>query len=161
MIRRWLIRSPFIALAVICVVVWVTSYWRAGDVGRYGLSAYRAGYNHGRVFLDRLSLHNDGKFFMDYGYYSPPSSSRVHLTVLDSEGDWQGVDRRARYAAFGFSVVHDAVKDVYDFWIVTIPLWFLSLLATLLLMLVWRKTRPKYTGTGFPVEPTAAKGHTA
>jgi hypothetical protein len=33
-----------------------------------------------------------------------------------------------------------------------IPLWFPTTLAAALLCLVWPKTRPKYSGKGFPVE---------
>ena len=33
-----------------------------------------------------------------------------------------------------------------------VPLYFPTLLSALLLWLVWRKTRPKYNGKGFPVE---------
>ena len=41
---------------------------------------------------------------------------------------------------------------------VWIPFWFLMLLSGLLLVLVWRVTRPRQLGQGFPVELAGGRG---
>jgi hypothetical protein len=54
------------------------------------------------------------------------------------------------YHLLGFAWDAHAGPDRWHY--IMIPLWFPPLLSALLLWLVWRKTRPKSSGKGFPVE---------
>ena len=142
MMLRWLIRSLFIAFAVICVVVWASSYWRGVDFVFSGNSHNLMGYGHGRAYL--LSIKN-----------SAPQPFYWDIRVQNTSGptDWRMENREADYAFFGFSFLH---RSQWSF--ITIPLYFPTLLSALLLWLVWRKTRAKPIGGAFPVEPTAKSG---
>jgi hypothetical protein len=57
--------------------------------------------------------------------------------------------QHAFYHFIGFA--YDPKKEALE-TMVLIPLWFPTLLFALLLWLVWRKTRGKGPGRGFPVE---------
>ena len=147
MSRRWLIRCFLIALCVICIGVWVESYWRSTEVvlgnNIHGHWIVILGLSNGMTVLclDRASgLPPPGWFY--YYTLSTPSSP-VGLARFFAES--------YAYAPFhllGFSY-HSALKCV------TIPLWFPTLLSASLLWFAGRKTERKPTGGAFPIEPLA------
>lgn len=146
MTRRWLIRSLFIALAMTCVLVWVASYWRGVYAHYVGESDYRAECQRGRAVFEYLGRSKQPLYIWRITDFDP--SPYVAWPY----------DRLADYAYFGFSYRHGRQltnPPAFDPAIVTIPLWFPTLLSSGLLWLAWRKTRPK--PRGFPVEVAAPK----
>ena len=125
MLRRSIIRGLAIALLTLCVTAWVGSYCRIISLD-HGLSP------------DRIVMEiNRGRFVLDW-------------SALFLSGNWQvtvgETDVNPQPGLLGFFLC-----GVGFF----MPLWFPTTLSAGLLWLVWRKTRPKYTGKGFPVEPAA------
>jgi hypothetical protein len=137
MIWRWIIRGMAIALVTLCVTAWVGSYWE--EVGGYRGSGHRlfaAEIVYGKIGLGEtrdLELDHSPSWHW-YWYVVHPEDSHTSYPSTD-------------YQFLGF--VYEPRPSQ---WIVIIPLWFPTLLSTMLLWFVWRKTRPKYSGNGFPVE---------
>ena len=146
MIRRWLIRAPFVAFAMICVGLWAASYWRAGLLYcMWEDNAVTAACGSGRAVV-----HAEG-----YGYDLHPPV-RWYMRIRETKYIvWQRFDDAAKYAIFGFSFARGGQEFHVHNWFITIPLWFPTFLTGLVLWLIWRKTRRKYNGKAFPVEATA------
>jgi hypothetical protein len=150
MLKRWIIRSLCIALLTLCATVWVGSYWQALHLARA---------INGRVLCLSISTGVICIFRTDstggwtdgwLSYMASPNKREVDWT-----SDCYG---RARYRLAGFAIdpLLSPVAEGLGLWL-TIPLWFPTTLSAGLLWLVWRKTRPKYTGKGFPVEANVTK----
>ena len=126
MIRRWLIRSLALTLLTLCVVAGVGSYWRSVVV------SYHAGLD---CIVEIMSIESR-RFGLSWSNWPPIQRWEV--------GFWEtGAWPRGPVRFMGFHVNERGI---------TIPLWFPTLLSALLLWRVWRKTRPKFNGRGFPVE---------
>jgi hypothetical protein len=136
MIRRWLIRSVALTLLTLCVVAWVGSDWR------------RVRIDYRRTLWQTVEVMS-GKI----GYFQTTSTRSFvgwRLTIGPAGPmEWDGWNSVAAYPGLGFHVAPNKKG-----WAILAPLWLPSLLCAVLLWLVWRKTRPKYNGKGFPVEPT-------
>ncbi len=77
-------------------------------------------------------------------YASPEPIS--HFWPVDSMFD----------SILGFAYSHTSTRlDTY--YLLGVPWWFLILVFSAILYLVWRKTRPRRTGRAFPVELTAPR----
>ena len=126
--KRWLIRGLALTVLTLCVVAWVGSYW--SSIALYNKD-FEITLSRGRVLCAL-----DG----------PSATTDLEMRVKDSY-DWSEWDRRVDVWFFGFTADYRA--EVIQ-W--TIPLWFPTLLAALVLWLVWRKTRAKPVGGAFPVE---------
>ncbi len=143
MMRRWIIRGLALALLTLCVVAWVGSYcrplyieqnvggrsksffWAEGRVGYFFNSGLMGPWPGWKSLFDRGLIGFDSSFWFTW----------------DSQGSWH---------ILGF-----CSGGTKDRWWCTIPLWFPAVVVALvpMLWLVWRKTRSKYNGRGFPVEP--------
>ena len=142
MVRRWLIRSLFL-LPLVCVVgVWMTSYWQVASITRNS---------------DGRRWHLAIVWGECEGQLAPVEYNEVRTWKWFNQpvqnGDGIGLNSQMEpygFAGFGFTR-YQASWGV--FWDVKIPLWFPTLLSTLLLWFVWRKTRPRLEGRAFPVEP--------
>ena len=141
MVRRWLIRSLALTLLTLCVVAWVGSYFESMMVTFGGNT---------RLWCSSL---RGGELDLTYQNQSPiPFSGwAVEFDQCD------GVDRavtRATYEAMPHQLLGFAWRPHKEYWVdLMIPLWFPTMLAAGLFWLIWRKTRPKYSGRAFPVEP--------
>ena len=139
MIRRWLIRSFFIALCVGCVGAWVGSYSQYACVQYFGKSnALFFGGDCGWLWFGTYGSTRIGSNPWDVAHL-PASEVRTRQQYLDT--DWH----RA-----GFAWKGDGKSRDFTAWI---PFWFPTLISVLLFGFGWRKTRQKLVGTAFPVEP--------
>ena len=145
MIRRWLIRSFFIAFVVICVGAWVGSTlyddglsW--GSRGRLWRCEGGVGSSGGRCSLA-----------VTWGEFGGGSRgwSFLHQCHKGPISHLNGVD----YTFAGFRLQYSTVG--YSMYEAEIPFWFLTLVCACLLWFVWRKTKPKPLGGAFPIEPSA------
>ena len=140
MLRRWLIRVPCLLALAFVVGVWIASYF-----GRVFLSK-----NSGGRFWSIGTV--QGLVYMDEDGSHPWSPTPLQLYCF------QGVT--ARECQLGPTTLgfyggrwpgwRDSLQIVF-------PLWLPTLLLAGLNWFVWRKTRAKYNGRGFPVEPVSAK----
>ena len=139
MFWRWIIRGLCIALLTLWVAAWVGSYFGymavQCDSNTLGWGASLGG---GEFTFGEDDQGQDGDLVY-FGQYTT--------------GMWTG-DRKTYeatpYHLFGFAYRPHTGPHVMRY--LMIPLWFPTTLAAGLLWLVWRKTRPKYSGKGFPVE---------
>jgi hypothetical protein len=137
MVRRWIIRSLALLLLTLCVGAWVGSYWRGIDIRRCWKDVDIVGLDYGRISYAH--------------FYIIPSDPGWHFVLQSSNSNvWEVWDSTPGLHGLGFC--HFTTDRMYA---VTIPLWFPTLLSAALLWLVWRKTKPRTMGQGFPVEPTA------
>ncbi len=128
MLRRWLIRSLVLTLLTLCVVAWVGSYWRSALVVHTGVKEkYSASLGGGLLWLEQ----HDTPPISNQGWYLGSLPRRVPW-------DWK------------LNLFENARGP--DYVGIFVPLWFPTILSAGCLWLVWRKTRPKYSGKGFPVE---------
>lgn len=141
--KRWLIRSLFIGLVVLCVVAWVGSLWRSLDIDHSGKTWDEMSVADGRICIQEIVP----DFPIMQGWHTTFRSTHWNI--------WKSEDANSQYHLAGFSL-HQSVK----IWAVTIPLWFPTLLSVGMLWLLWRKTKAKPIGHAFPIEPAAKSGKT-
>jgi hypothetical protein len=145
MVRRWLVRSFFLALLFLCVGIWAGSYWQITQISYWRESAAGASVGIWRgkaVFYSYFCIRD-----VDNGpvpkwsiYFNPPA-----VAVSDYI---DGMDAKYRFAGFQF--------DPRRPWgYLKIPLWFPTILSGFLAWFIWRKTQPKYRGRAFPIEPAS------
>jgi hypothetical protein len=149
MARHSIIRGLMLAMVLLCVAAWVGSYARM-----FGVT-----YQDRWLRSDPITL----RVFGGYIEYS-------HMPLMIFQGQvprsssWQWVFQtvditkfqrylrsfRFHFAGFAF-VLNDRGHSL------AIPFYFPTILSALLLLFVWRKTKPTYNGKGFPVEPAKAE----
>ena len=139
---RWIIRGLGIALLTLSVTAWVGSHWET-------LGIWRAQGNHFVVLeLRRGEILFESRNEKDANF-SPPWLW-IHQDAQKREDNEENY-RSTKFHFWGFAY-DPVITDTSESRPVLVPIWFPTLLSTLLLCLVWRKTRPKYSGKGFPVE---------
>ena len=141
MIKRWLFRSFFIGLLVLCVGAWVISRWWTSEFTYLGTSYDGATLADGRI---------------GFGQNHSPSTFRTgwHQDFRPNvRGYWSVSDLSPNLHGLGFSCYHDSGR-----WDIIIPLWLPTLLLAGLNWFVWRKTKPKPVGRAFPIEPATKPG---
>ena len=142
---RWLIRGFAIALLTLCLSVWAWSYFYCVCITYtpwpnkpYSVMTYTGG----AFFSSNLaSLLFDGQ--------PPPSWEFSYDRETYSLSDYPD---HKRFMGFAYSEFIISPGVVWPR--VGIPFWFFSLFFAGLLWFVWRQTRPKTAGRGFPVEIT-------
>jgi hypothetical protein len=132
---RWIIRGFCLYLCALCVTAWGGSYWCGVGVQSAGMNWVRFAMARGRAVL----CHEGSEF--------PPLTGWEFESFPPMFKDETDMDRQANFLFLGFSY---ARPPGYR-W-VTVPLWFPTLLSGMLLWLVWRQTRRRHDGPGFPVE---------
>jgi hypothetical protein len=146
MLRRWIIRGIAIAVLTLCVAAWVGSYFRWVAVC------------YGRDTHSWWLRQACGKLFFNDQYRPPgyPNEWYMQYGRCDAynRDQTRGIYEKSAYHLMGFAWEPPASRELSQ-WIM-IPLWFPTTLSAGLLWPVWRKTRPKYKGKGFPVEPGGA-----
>lgn len=141
MLRRWLIRSFFILLCVLCVSAWFGSYWRPITlvVGYPAHEYVLIPLTNGRIGLEHEA--DVGSRFRGWGvdwYFSAPI-------------DWRVCDAQADSRIAGFSSYRRGEE-----WLYSAPLWVLAVPSMLLFGLVWRNTRKLQPGRAFPIQPNTS-----
>jgi hypothetical protein len=144
MFRRWLIRGLVLALLALCVVALVGSYRHPCAIGRHGIHELWLHIRYGSIVFNE---------------YVEPLAGSIRWECVDVYADHQSermdyLSREYHFAGFAYEG-RNAVTG--PFLLICIPLWFPTLLCTLLLWFVWRKTRAKPAGGAFPVEPAKAE----
>jgi len=135
---RWLIRTFAIALLTLCLSLWAWSYFYSFSV-RYKscwVETCMGGVHMG---------------FGDMSRFSPGWRFQYDRDVY-SLGELVG-----SRSFLGFACLWQEYAHIGTVSVLVIPFWFSSLLSAGLLWFVWRQTRPKSTGRGFPVEITQPK----
>jgi len=148
MVRRWIIRSFFIALCVVCVGTWVGSYFQLMWVDYYSTNHVWSAYVEGGsvLFMDRLRDPGiAGEWYWGHRIADPNSVRESYLSD------------KYHFAGFAYDESHQPYSTPLAYWIrdVFVPLWSPTFLSALLLWFAWRKTRLRKAVKGFPVEPTA------
>jgi len=137
--HRWLIRSFFITLLVLCIGAWVWSYpfrERVGYTGRTGYQEWVCEIGGGGVFVGR-----------HWGFTGTPGWEYLHLGK-DNFPD--GTDGSPYLLGFRFFSSPPPPAGLGSFAIV--PFWFMTALSTAALVFVWRKTGKPKPLRAFPVE---------
>ncbi len=135
MVRRWLIRLPFLLALAFVVGVWIVSYF-LGIFVRMNLAGHSWDVTavQGLGGLEIGSPYSIVPTVLHFGQFA-------HAKDLNLEPTTFGFRCRPRMWNIGW--------PQYVF-----PLWLPTLLLAGLNWFVWRKTREKGTARGFPVEVT-------
>jgi hypothetical protein len=135
MIRRWFIRLPCLVALTLVVGVWITSYFGGIVVSRKLPDSY-CGIVAGQ------GLVTFGKEPHAHSGFEPPNFRfDPHEFV--------------RFGAFGSPTLgfrYTGMPNIPDSLVIVFPLWLPTVVLAMLCWYVWRKTRGKYNGRGFPVE---------
>ena len=134
--KRWIIRSFFIGLLLLCVSGWVGSY----PFSVYYTAKRCWGVGWGRTGI--AASCNDTRI-VD----SPQGWSIAPPRMGSLFGWWVGESEHQTYDLCGFEVC----ASQYSYSLI-IPFWFPTTISTALLWWVWRKTRLPVKGRAFPVE---------
>jgi hypothetical protein len=140
--RRWIIRNFFIGLLLLCVGGWV---WSAAHYS--WITFYHGGKN-----LD---------FSSKWGVVRVVWSENV-----GTENDWACGNSTTDITHFWPTGASDTPSFYYEHVVeyhyryVNVPHWFLILLSSAVLFVVWRKTRLPVNGHAFPVGDGTANGGT-
>lgn len=133
MLRRWLIRLPFLWTLAFLVALWITSYfWGVAVECRAGGIGVVQGLGIIGKYPEPIGSVTEWEFFF-----------QPHATAQDCFVD---------STVFGF---HYGTTKYLDLQIV-FPLWLPTLFLAALTWFVWRKTRPKAIGKPFPIEPSSS-----
>jgi hypothetical protein len=144
MFRRWLIRGLALTLLTLCVMAWVGSYfWKIGVEHWGAIDFWELLVNRGHLELHVVR------------HLAPNSHIWWRWIHYDASSYWYEFGSGSNYDFLGFYLGYGPSPGTAGAMAVLIPLWFPIFLSALLLWLVWRKTRPKYNGKGFPIESTA------
>jgi len=157
--KRWLIRGLALALLTLCVVVWVRSYFAFGVIER--IQTERNSYLE--IEWGYLNIFTTEVYFEPF---EPYMTGWFFHTAATTRQEFEDDQRRYRFP-YSPGTVHDLAGfswrrggemgggTSYHVWI---PLWFPTLVSSLLLSFVWRKTRENTVGKAFPVEAGAKAG---
>jgi len=132
MLRRWLIRSLFLLALAFVVGAWVTSYF-GGIVAitSFGGRFWAVGAVQG------LGITAEGSSSsVVSGFHFGGTADGLVPTIL----------------GFGWGEESDPFSTDPPYLESVFPLWLLTVVLAGLNWFVWRKTRAKYNGRGFPVE---------
>jgi hypothetical protein len=134
---RWIIRGVFIALPALCLIGWA---WSAGYRGyvRFAVGGRLIGFEaeSGVMIVG---------FGTARGYPSEYEIIRSNTIRL-----WPS-NVRYRKFRWGFGFTHMLQPDV-DLRVIAFPHWAVLLISSILLWMVWRKTRDRRNAARFPVE---------
>ena len=148
MLGRWIWRGMKVSVVAVCVTAWVGSYWylvmawhtpdgRNGVCAsvEYGTVVVSSPIQRGSAFNVRL-WQGRGRLVDAHAWpISWPTYSKWYWMC-----EWHGA---------GFAVGW-GIPD--KGWMVMVPLWFITGVAGLVLVWVWRRTRSVRVGRAVPVE---------
>jgi hypothetical protein len=146
---RWVFRVLCVTLLMLCVAIWVASYFRTLGLSHNGAhhDTYFCFQGASFIFLD------DNTPLPDRNPKFPPG---WYLDISPHESfSFNGLFGARTFHFLGFAYKPRALANS-ELWIV-VPLWFSTVFSCGLLWIVWTKTRSKINGRGFPVEVVAAQ----
>jgi hypothetical protein len=143
MLRRWLIRVPCLVALAFVVSVWIVSYF--GAICAITWPQRRALEVKALKGLVVLDVKPPSHVNLSPGQRAAFESSRI---VFERMGTPANMGVMPTKFGFYFGTYH-GIAHAFE---IVFPLWLPTLLLTLLNWFVWRKTRAKYNGRGFPVE---------
>ena len=138
--RRWIIRSIFMLPILLCIVGWEWS----------------ATHSFGMLYS-----HYD-YFFCCNTYWGCVSATYQRFDLTSQPGAWDfainSTDHHFLWASANFThqFLGFAYKVEPHLYTLVAPYWFLILVFSGVLWIVWRRTRPKPKGGAFPVEVKAS-----
>ncbi len=148
MFSRRYIRGFCLALLLLCLSGWVWSAWGFATIA-YAHAGYfvQCSTVSGTVNIGLAREHSNHGWFGQVAF-PKDASFWPHLRP----------NRGTLFCHGGFRVCHDTTpwwdsggtRHTMEFWTLHVPYWFLVLVCSGLLILAWRKTRPK--PAAFPVE---------
>ena len=151
--RRWVIRIIFILPILLCIGGWV--------LGGTHSTALQYGFRQRYVLLSPLS----GTLETSFGWLDRPTSIllpgwnyRSAPQPANLRSNWRSYwpgNIEGSHNFFGFRYRHSTISG--QDWTLAVPYWFLLLVFSANLYVVWRKTGKPKPGRAFPVE-LAAKG---
>lgn len=142
MARRWLIRSFFMGLVVLCAGVWVWSCWCEIRLTYQGTDLHGFIIGGGRLIVA-----------WQEGAVQPLG---WNLTVA-SPTNWDSWDTyfaNSHWHGFAYTNVKPSAKTTLRYCGLSIPIWFCTIFSTFLLGFFWWKTKLK-TKQAFPIAPIA------
>ena len=149
--KRWIIRSFFIGLLLLCVGGWATSYASWWDIEYHDnlptTFTWAVGSSWGRLWIIRK--HDVYSYFGGY----LPRELETYMSSVDVPYEIERQFEFLPHYVFGFCFNSD--ERLHG---IAIPYWFPTTLSASLLCWVWRKTRPKAKGGAFPVEVSKPSG---
>jgi len=141
--RFWLRWAIVTLPVVVCVVLWIQSYWTGHEVRREGyhnelyLSVHRGSFG--------LAIMRDDQWTIAGGRWSRQNRSagtvEDHLT-------------QNRFLGFGYESIPGPTVSL-SATVIEIPAWFITLLLAIPPLWLYLRQR-KRSKVGFPVEPAAA-----
>jgi hypothetical protein len=128
----WTKRGMSLGIWVVLLTMWISSYWRGAYVRHREVGTEIAAYYDG----GRISLLYDDLVVANLGWqWGVISHNPEHWTIIE---------RAASFSLLGFAFNwHPGYRGV------VVPFWFVSLIATLQLLLLWRskQTGKRQAGT--------------
>ena len=149
--KRWIIRSFFIGLLLLCVGGWLVSFkvgWVVGYNNVHNHNEYEMVVHWGKIRFSFLDGHHAVAFVPDGWFQDTFPAYPLKGTNADAD-------------LYGRKFVGFESGEVGRRQWISIPFWFPTTISAAFLWLVWRKTRPKPKGRAFPVElekPMAGQG---
>jgi len=137
--RRWFIRGLFMLPILLCIVGWGWSYAHEIQVAVDSGSEYWLMIRRGTCYVGFVS----------------EVAGHTSWTFVSRNSDHYGHDKQMGRHFLGFSVNNTSEDRTYSAWEAGIPFWFMAILFSVALFVVWRKTRPKPQSGAFPVEVKA------
>jgi hypothetical protein len=137
MIRRWLIRLPFLLALALVVGAWIRSYFGELDVYQMTKGFY---WDVGAV---------RGQGFLGVDLSSPYPVKPLTFSFSSGETREDFLNAPTTWGFYGGPV--PLWRDAY---VIIFPLWLPTLLLAVGNGFVWRKTKKRNTGQGFPIEPS-------
>ena len=140
MVRRWLIRLPFLLALAIVVGVWIASY--------FGAMSMSTCFGKGGRAIDLYGV--QGLCVVQHGLLSHYTDRHLELVFIPRVSASFVFFGRT---PFGFGFYSDPTRFPKLFEI-AFPLWLPSFLLAVFNWYVWRRTRPMKPWRAFPLEST-------
>ncbi len=154
--RRWIIRSFFIGLLLLCVGGWVYSGTHTGEINYVRNGCFvQCGTESGVVYVGSGGKRGapgiaNGCFFASISNASRDDALPARFWPL-------GPSQIPSFLGFFYARAAPTSFSVGGVDYASVPYWFLILLVSFALFVVWWKTRKSKPGRAFPVEMTAKK----
>ena len=138
--KRWIIRSFFIGVLLLCVGQWVASYQYDWSIGYQGRNQWSVECLWGKLHVEWWDA--------SWTYLVERNGWSVHACPAYVTPDSTFIARfDGGHYCLGFLISLERHAMFFN-----IPLWFPTTISAALLWLVWPLTRPTAKGRAFPVE---------
>jgi hypothetical protein len=150
--KRWIIRSFFVAMVMLFVGGWAAIY--SYDIG--------LGYERGDRFWWAGSSRGCAYLGLSRQFLAPSTTGwRFIVNPNDSQGFFMQRQWPMQLEFLGFGLEDRAVEILghpafVPWFSVRVPFWFCTLVSGVLFWCGWRKTRVRTKGPAFPVEVVKA-----